>query len=128
MIIYMASELGIDVMGFDNYGSSIIYGHPQAPTAARLIMELIEEVVLLGGGTDSLRGVQPAIQEHRSCEGLLLIPCCGANSLRPCNVRPFAAGQEMRRRGYEKEIGYSDCKSCSCRGCCFFFCPGLGQG
>jgi acetyl-CoA acetyltransferase len=48
--IYLATELGIDVMGFNNYGSSIIYGHPQAPTAARLIMELIEEVVLLGGG------------------------------------------------------------------------------
>jgi acetyl-CoA acetyltransferase len=48
--IFLATELGIDVMGFDNYGSSIIYGHPQAPTAARLIMELIEEVVVKGGG------------------------------------------------------------------------------
>lgn len=48
--IYLASELGVDVMAFDNYGSSIIYGHPQAPTAGRLIMELIEELVLKGGG------------------------------------------------------------------------------
>jgi acetyl-CoA acetyltransferase len=48
--IYLAADLGIDVMGFDNYGSSIIYGHPQAPTAGRLVMELIEEVVMLGGG------------------------------------------------------------------------------
>jgi len=48
--IYLASDLGIDVMGFDNYGSSIIYGHPQAPTGGRLVMELIEEVVMLGGG------------------------------------------------------------------------------
>ncbi len=48
--IYLASDLGIDVMGFDNYGSSIVYGHPQAPTAGRLIMELIEEVVMKGGG------------------------------------------------------------------------------
>jgi acetyl-CoA acetyltransferase len=48
--IYLASELGIDVMAFDNYGSSIIYGHPQAPTAGRLVMELIEELVMKGGG------------------------------------------------------------------------------
>jgi acetyl-CoA acetyltransferase family protein len=48
--LYMAKELGMDVMGFNNYGSSIVYGHPQAPTAGRLIMETIEELVLLGGG------------------------------------------------------------------------------
>jgi acetyl-CoA acetyltransferase len=48
--IYLASELGIDVMSFDNFGSSIIYGHPQAPTAGRLVMELIEELVMKGGG------------------------------------------------------------------------------
>ncbi len=48
--IYLASELGVDVMAFDNYGSSIIYGHPQAPTAGRLVMELIEELVMKSGG------------------------------------------------------------------------------
>jgi len=48
--IYMARELGIDVMGFNNYGSPIIFGHPQGPTAGRCIVELIEEVVALGGG------------------------------------------------------------------------------
>lgn len=48
--LYMAKELGMDVMGFNNYGSSIVYGHPQAPTAGRLIIETIEELVLLGGG------------------------------------------------------------------------------
>ncbi len=48
--IYMARELGIDVMGFNNYGSPIIFGHPQGPTAGRCVIELIEEVVLLGGG------------------------------------------------------------------------------
>jgi acetyl-CoA acetyltransferase len=48
--IYMAAQMNIDVNGFNNYGSSLVYGHPQAPTAARLIMEGIEEVEMLGGG------------------------------------------------------------------------------
>jgi acetyl-CoA acetyltransferase len=48
--IYMARELGIDVMEFNNYGSPIVYGHPQGPTAGRCIIELVEEVVMLGGG------------------------------------------------------------------------------
>jgi len=48
--IYLARELGVDVMGFNNYGSPIIYGHPQGPTAGRCIIELVEEMVMLGGG------------------------------------------------------------------------------
>ena len=46
----MAKKMNIDVMWMNNYGSSMIYGHPQAPTAGRLIIELIEEIALLGGG------------------------------------------------------------------------------
>jgi acetyl-CoA acetyltransferase len=48
--VYMADQLKIDVNGFNNYGSSLIFGHPQAPTAARLIIEGIEETVIKGGG------------------------------------------------------------------------------
>jgi acetyl-CoA acetyltransferase len=48
--LYLAKEMGIDVMGFNNYGSSLIFGHPQGPTAARLIIEGIEEVAMAGGG------------------------------------------------------------------------------
>jgi acetyl-CoA acetyltransferase family protein len=48
--INFAKKMGIDVMKMNNYGSSLIYGHPQAPTAGRLIIEMIEEMVLLGGG------------------------------------------------------------------------------
>ncbi len=48
--LYLAQQLGIDPMGFNNYGCSMIYGHPQGPTAGRLIIEGIEEVVALGGG------------------------------------------------------------------------------
>jgi len=48
--IYMAREMGIQVADMNNYGSSIIWGHPQGPTGARLIIELIEELVIKGGG------------------------------------------------------------------------------
>jgi acetyl-CoA acetyltransferase len=48
--IFFARQLGIDANGFNNYGSSLIYGHPQGPTGARLIAEGIEEARLKGGG------------------------------------------------------------------------------
>jgi acetyl-CoA acetyltransferase family protein len=48
--IYFVREMGIDLKDMNNYGCSLIYGHPQGPTGARLIIELIEELVLLGGG------------------------------------------------------------------------------
>jgi acetyl-CoA C-acetyltransferase len=48
--IYMADQMGLDVNGFNNYGSSLIYGHPQGPTAGRGIIEGIEETVMAGGG------------------------------------------------------------------------------
>ncbi|RJX35511.1 MAG: thiolase family protein [Desulfarculus sp.] len=35
---------------FNNYGSSLIFGHPQGPTGARCVVELIEELVKIGGG------------------------------------------------------------------------------
>jgi len=46
----MAKVLGIDANSMNNFGSSLIYGHPQAPTGARLIIEGIEELALKGGG------------------------------------------------------------------------------
>ena len=48
--IYFANEMGVKAESFNNYGSSLIYGHPQAPTGMRLIMEMIEELALKGGG------------------------------------------------------------------------------
>lgn len=45
-----AKKMGNDVMKMNNYGSSIVYGHPQAPTAGRIIAEMLEETVMLGGG------------------------------------------------------------------------------
>jgi acetyl-CoA acetyltransferase len=48
--IYLARELGIPIEGFNNYGSSLIFGHPQGPTGMRQMIELIEELALCGGG------------------------------------------------------------------------------
>jgi len=48
--INLAKKFGVDVMNMNNYGSSLVYGHPQGPTAGRLIAELLEELVILGGG------------------------------------------------------------------------------
>lgn len=48
--IYLADKLGLDVNSMNNYGCSLIFGHPQGPTGGRLIIEGIEEVVMAGGG------------------------------------------------------------------------------
>ena len=47
---YLSRELNIPLEGMNNYGSSLIWGHPQGPTGMRLVIEMIEELVLLGGG------------------------------------------------------------------------------
>jgi len=48
--IFLSREFGVPLDKMNNYGSSLIWGHPQGPTGTRLIIELIEELVLLGGG------------------------------------------------------------------------------
>ena len=48
--VYFCKEMDIDWKDMNNYGSSLIFGHPQAPTMLRIIIELIEELVLKGGG------------------------------------------------------------------------------
>jgi acetyl-CoA acetyltransferase len=48
--VYFSREMGVKKEAMNNYGSSLIWGHPQGPTGMRLIIELIEELVLLGGG------------------------------------------------------------------------------
>jgi acetyl-CoA acetyltransferase family protein len=48
--LYFAREMGIPAESMNNYGSSLVYGHPQGPTGARLIAEAIEEARLAGGG------------------------------------------------------------------------------
>ena len=48
--IVFAKETGADVQSMNNYGCSLIWGHPQGPTGLRSIIEMIEELALRGGG------------------------------------------------------------------------------
>ena len=54
--LYMAKTMGLDVMSFNNYGSPLVFGHPQGPTAARCVIELIEELTIAGGGLGLFTG------------------------------------------------------------------------
>lgn len=48
--IAIARKMGYDLMKMNNNGSSLIYGHPQGPTAGRAIIEIVEELSMMGGG------------------------------------------------------------------------------
>ena len=48
--IYCCREMGVKPEAMNSYGSSLIYGHAQGPTGHRLIIEVIEELVMVGGG------------------------------------------------------------------------------
>jgi acetyl-CoA acetyltransferase len=48
--IYFCEQMGIAPEAMNHYGSSLIFGHPQGPTGMRLIIELIEELAIVGGG------------------------------------------------------------------------------
>jgi acetyl-CoA acetyltransferase len=48
--ISFSNGLGIPLDRMNNFGSSLIWGHPQGPTGLRLVIELIEELVQRGGG------------------------------------------------------------------------------
>ena len=48
--IVFCRETGYQINEMNNYGCSLIWGHPQGPTGLRSVCELIEELTLLGGG------------------------------------------------------------------------------
>lgn len=54
--IAFARATGADVNAMNNYGCSLIWGHPQGPTGLRAIVELIEELALRGGGVGLFQG------------------------------------------------------------------------
>jgi len=47
---YFAEQMGIAEESFNDFGSSLVFGHPQGPTGMRLVAELIEQLVMAGGG------------------------------------------------------------------------------
>ncbi|MEO8655268.1 MAG: thiolase family protein [Ramlibacter sp.] len=54
--IAFARETGFPLEKMNNYGCSLIWGHPQGPTGLRSVIELIEELVLRGGGVGLFGG------------------------------------------------------------------------
>lgn len=54
--IAFARAFGIDWRSMNNYGCSLIWGHPQGPTGLRSIIELIEELIARGGGHGLFQG------------------------------------------------------------------------
>jgi acetyl-CoA acetyltransferase len=54
--IVFAREMKTDIMKMNNFGCSLVWGHPQGPTALRCLIELIEELVLKGGGYGLFQG------------------------------------------------------------------------
>jgi acetyl-CoA acetyltransferase family protein len=54
--VLFSRQTGVDLTRMNNYGCSLVWGHPQAPMGTRAIIELIEELVLRGGGTGLFTG------------------------------------------------------------------------
>jgi acetyl-CoA acetyltransferase len=54
--IVFSRETGVDTKRMNNYGCSLVFGHPQGPTGLRLIIEMIEELVMRGGGNGLFHG------------------------------------------------------------------------
>lgn len=54
--IVLARELDIEVRAMNNFGCSLVWGHPQAPTGLRAVIELIEELEMRGGGNGLFTG------------------------------------------------------------------------
>lgn len=54
--VVFARETGFELSRMNNFGCSLIWGHPQAPTGLRSIIELIEELALRGGGVGLFTG------------------------------------------------------------------------
>jgi acetyl-CoA acetyltransferase len=54
--LVFARETGFPLENMNNYGCSQIWGHPQGPTGLRSVIELIEELVVRGGGVGLFNG------------------------------------------------------------------------
>ena len=54
--LFFARAMGVDAATMNNYGCSLVWGHPQAPMGTRSVIELIEELTLRGGGRGLFAG------------------------------------------------------------------------
>jgi acetyl-CoA acetyltransferase len=54
--IVFARDMAFPVEKINQYGCSLVWGHPQGPTGLRCLIELIEQMVLQGGGIGLFTG------------------------------------------------------------------------
>ncbi len=54
--LVFSKETGFALQAMNNYGCSLVWGHPQGPTGLRAMIELIEELALRGGGRGLFQG------------------------------------------------------------------------
>jgi acetyl-CoA C-acetyltransferase len=54
--VYFTRHSGVPLAKMNAYGSSLVYGHPQAPTGARALVELVETLRERGGGIGLFTG------------------------------------------------------------------------
>jgi acetyl-CoA acetyltransferase family protein len=48
--VLFSRQTGVPLDRMNNYGCSLVWGHPQAPMGTRALIELIEELAIRGGG------------------------------------------------------------------------------
>jgi acetyl-CoA C-acetyltransferase len=48
--VYFSREMGVPLEKMNQYGCSLVWGHPQGPTGLRAVAELVETLRLRGGG------------------------------------------------------------------------------
>ena len=54
--VYFSRAMDVPVGRMNDDGSSLVFGHPQGPTGAPLIAEMIEQLRLRGGGMGLFTG------------------------------------------------------------------------
>ena len=54
--LWFASQTGVPLDRMNLHGCSLVYGHPQGPTGARLIVELLHTLRRRGGGVGLFTG------------------------------------------------------------------------
>jgi acetyl-CoA acetyltransferase family protein len=54
--VYFCRETGVSPEKMNRFGSPLVWGHPQAPTGLRAIIEMIEELARAGGGVGLFSG------------------------------------------------------------------------
>jgi len=54
--VYFCRQTGVDPEAMNRFGSPLVWGHPQAPTGLRAMIEMVEELVLAGGGLGLFAG------------------------------------------------------------------------